>query len=132
MEAIHDCNVCYVDMNKRGNILLGDDGRPYLIDFQISLYFKRHWSGFIKHAVQREDRYHLLKHKRRFLPKLLTEEEKAVVNDKSWIIRFHRGIGGSLRDIRRALLRWMYRKEIIKPDMDMLRTPENDHQRFMR
>ncbi|MHC4551371.1 MAG: hypothetical protein ACYSUT_01200 [Planctomycetota bacterium] len=131
MTAVHDRNVCYVDMNKRGNILLGTDGRPYLIDFQISLYFKRHWSGFIKHAVQREDRYHLLKHKRRFFPNSLTDEEQKTVSQKSWIIRIHRAVGGSLRNIRRALLKWMYRKHIIEPDIDMLRTPENNHQRFL-
>ncbi len=132
MTDIHNHNVCYVDMNKRGNILVGTDGRPYLIDFQISLYFKRHWSGFIKHAVQREDRYHLLKHKRRFFPKSLTVEEQKIVKGKSWIIRTHRTIGGSLRDLRRALLKWMYRKHILKPDSDTLRTPENDHKRFLQ
>lgn len=132
MTDIHDCNVCYVDMNKRGNILLGDNGRPYLIDFQISMYFKRHWSGFIKHAVQREDRYHLLKHKRRFFSQSLTDEEHNILSEKSWIIRTHRTVGGSLRDIRRTLLRWMYRKNILKPDMDVLGTPENDHQRFLQ
>lgn len=132
MKAIHDRNVCYVDMNKRGNILLGTDGRPHLIDFQISQVFKRHWSGCIKHTLQRVDHYGLLKHKRRFFPDSLTDKEQEIINRKPWTIRVHRIIGGSLRDIRRALLRWMYRKHILKPDTDMLRTPENDHQRFLR
>ena len=36
LREIHRRNVAYVDTNKPENILLGDDGRPYLIDFQIS------------------------------------------------------------------------------------------------
>ena len=31
--SIHTLNIAYVDANKRENILVGDDGRPYLIDF---------------------------------------------------------------------------------------------------
>ncbi|MEL7089137.1 MAG: hypothetical protein AAGL98_11965, partial [Planctomycetota bacterium] len=33
----HDRRVAVVDLHKRDNIILGDDGRPYLMDFQISL-----------------------------------------------------------------------------------------------
>ena len=132
LDAIHRRNICYVDMNKRGNILIGKDHRPYLIDFQISLYLPRHWSGFLKHAFQKEDRYHLLKHKRRFRPDLLKPDEWERLDRKSLSIRIHRAIGGNLRDARRWLLRLLYRKQLLKPDLETLRTPENDHTRFLR
>jgi len=32
---LHERHVAYVDSNKRENILFGEDGRPWLIDFQI-------------------------------------------------------------------------------------------------
>ncbi len=33
---MHERNLIHFDLHKRGNILLGDDGRAYIIDFQIS------------------------------------------------------------------------------------------------
>jgi hypothetical protein len=40
LKLLHDKNICYMDLNKRGNILLGTDKHPHLIDFQISLYLR--------------------------------------------------------------------------------------------
>src|SRR5205085_3317670 len=34
LAAMHRCGVAYVDLHKRENVIVGDDGRPYLIDFQ--------------------------------------------------------------------------------------------------
>ena len=36
MSQVHARETAYVDANKPQNILLGEDGRPHLIDFQIS------------------------------------------------------------------------------------------------
>ena len=36
LKELHRRGIAYVDTNKPENILLGDDGRPHLIDFQIS------------------------------------------------------------------------------------------------
>src|SRR5262249_25494074 len=36
MRAVHDRGVAYVDSNKPENVLIGEDGLPYLIDFQIA------------------------------------------------------------------------------------------------
>jgi len=33
LHKIHQQGICYIDFNKRGNILLGADSRPYMIDF---------------------------------------------------------------------------------------------------
>ncbi|GAH84258.1 unnamed protein product, partial [marine sediment metagenome] len=38
LEAVHARGVAYVDSNKRSNILVGADGRPYLVDYQISIH----------------------------------------------------------------------------------------------
>jgi len=40
IQAVHKQNIAYLDLNKKGNILLGKDNKPYLIDFQISWYYK--------------------------------------------------------------------------------------------
>jgi hypothetical protein len=91
---LHRRNVAYVDTNKPQNILQGDDGRPHLIDFQIS--FDLHDFGdnpltrTILRRLQKEDLYHILKHKRRLRPDLLTPEEREIAQRKSWFIRLHR------------------------------------------
>lgn len=130
LDRIHDKNICYIDFNKRGNILAGRDGRPYLIDFQISIHLKRR--GRLCRMLQREDRYHLLKHKRRLRPDLLSEEERENSRRKSIWIRLHRGIAGPFRYVRRRILRRLY--EHYHPDTEVNggRSPENDPRRFNR
>lgn len=132
LDKIHDRNVCYMDMNKRGNILIGKDGRPYLIDFQISLFLPgRFWSR-LRQNFQKADRYHLLKHKRKFRPDLLTEDERKRAKQAGRLIGLHRLIGNPFRKVRRAILRFLYRKNILTPRSHTLSTPENDHRRFLQ
>lgn len=107
--TIHARGMAYVDLNKRENILVGDDGRPYLIDFQISLAALdsgplRPASAALLTRFQHADRYHLLKHKRRLRPDLLTTDERAVVENLSVWIRLHRRIARPITDFRRRTL----------------------------
>src|SRR6185295_15141631 len=78
---LHRRGIAYVDTNKPENILLGDDGRPHLIDFQISwdLHDFGNWwlNRWWLHRLQREDFYHILKHKLRLRPDEMTPEERA-------------------------------------------------------
>ncbi len=93
-DELHRRNVAYMDTNKPENILLGEDGRPYLIDFQISLDADNcpfAWLGrwFLNRSRQ-TDHYHLLKHKNRLRPAEMTPEESARLQHKHWLIRLHR------------------------------------------
>ena len=95
---LHRRGIAYVDTNKPQNILVGDDGRPHLIDFQISydveglgpraarLRLHRWWL----HRLQQEDLYHLLKHKRRMRPDEMTTAERECATRQSALIRLHR------------------------------------------
>lgn len=130
LERIHRRNICYLDMNKRGNILVGKDGRPYLIDFQISLYFPR--PGRICEQLQQEDRYHLLKHKRRLRPDLLSEDERIKSYRKSFWIRIHRIASWPYRVVRRNLMRWLLNRKCLRVDDTHNFSPENDPRRFER
>lgn len=93
---LHRRGIAYVDTNKPENILQGDDGRPHLIDFQIS--FDGHELGggrwllprLILRRLQHEDLYHFLKHKSRLRPDELSEQEKLDAQKRSWFIRAHR------------------------------------------
>jgi hypothetical protein len=117
LRALHGRHVAYVDLNKRQNILLGDDGRPYLIDFQISLHLPpRGWRGlrpvrWLLARFQQGDRYHALKHKRRLRPDLLTSAERRDVERIGFWIRLHRVVTRPLTAIRRRTLRRLHRAD---------------------
>lgn len=121
LRSMHERGVAYVDLNKPQNILLGDDGRPYLIDFQISLRCPRPspflpwryalrwvWSLFCD-----ADGYHLLKHKRRLRPDLLTEPERDAAGGVGFWIQAHRLIARPLTHLRRRLLTRLSRSETV-------------------
>ncbi len=109
LEELHRRDIAYVDTNKPENILLGDDGRPHLIDFQISCDLETVGNWFIGrwilHLLQREDFYHVLKHKRRLRPDELSEDEREHAHRRSLLIRLHRIIFKPYFFVRRRLFR---------------------------
>jgi hypothetical protein len=94
VQRIHQRGIAYVDANKPENILLGEDGKPHLIDFQISWdltelgdwWLNRWWLA----RLQESDVYHVLKHKKRMRPDQLTEAERARVERRGFLINLHR------------------------------------------
>ncbi|MHC4855482.1 MAG: hypothetical protein ACYS72_03655 [Planctomycetota bacterium] len=131
LTTIHQRKICYMDLNKRGNILVGEDGRPYVIDFQISLCMPARWCNRLRGLFQQEDLYHLLKHKRKLRPDLLTQDEAQSVKKPSLLIRIHRAIARPFQKIRRPILRYLYQKNILNSNPDSERSPENDPGRFL-
>lgn len=129
---IHRQGICYLDLNKRGNILIGIDNRPYLIDFQISLLLQERWCKPICTLLHREDTYHLLKHKRRLRPDLLTDREKSLSRRPSMAIRVHRFLTVPVRAVRRRILNLLYRHGFLNRDESFDPTPENNPKRFAR
>ena len=109
LREVHRRRIAYVDTNKPQNILLGDDGRPHLIDFQISYDLHELGDTWLNRQIlarfQREDLYHLLKHKRRMRPDLLTRAEREAAARKSWVIRLHRFLFKPYFKIRRGAFR---------------------------
>ncbi len=108
--TLHSRHIAYVDLNKRQNVLMGDDGRPYLIDFQISLLLPPiGWRRlapvqWLLRRFQRADRYHVLKHKRRLRPDRMTEDEWKQVGRIGVWIRLHRLLARPLTMLRRRTL----------------------------
>jgi hypothetical protein len=120
LAAIHARHIAYVDLNKRQNILVGDDGHPYLIDFQISLWLPpTGWRRlrpvrWLLARFQQADCYHFLKHKRRLRPDLLTPDELAQVSHLSIWIRLHRLFARPLTNLRRRTLKRLNRTEDVE------------------
>jgi len=113
LATLHAHGMAYVDMNKPDNVLVGEDGRPALIDFQISWAPRssRGPLGWAKRrflaALQREDLYHVRKLKRRYRPDLMTPQEIEASMRRSGILNLHRLVGAPLRDLRRKFLEWV-------------------------
>jgi hypothetical protein len=121
MGEIHRRGIAYVDTNKPENILLGDDGRPHLIDFQISAdldcflgnsFVARWWLR----RMQREDRYHILKHQRRMRPDEMSEAELAESRKRSGLVKLHRAVTKPYFVVRRAIFRWLNRRGWLLPE----------------
>ena len=120
LRELHERHIAYVDLNKRQNILMGDDGRPYLIDFQISLHFPP--TGWRRLApvrwflarFQRADWYHVLKHKRRLRADQLTADERRQVERIGFWIWLHRVLTRPLLMLRRSTLRQLQKNDTAR------------------
>ena len=121
LSGIHQSNIVYLDMNKRGNIIVGPEGKPYLIDFQISLHLcdrfalSKKLTAYIRNILQGSDIYHLFKHKRKLFPDLLRPHEHALSRCSSPWIKIHRLIATPIRKLRRRLLDFLEQKGILAP-----------------
>jgi hypothetical protein len=119
LQQIHARGLIHFDLHKRGNVLVGNDGRPWIIDFQLATHIgdrcllSKRLSTRLRRRLQAYDLYHLYKHKRRFLPAALTEAEERLSRDNSLPLRLHRAIAGPLKQIRRRCLRYLHAQGIL-------------------
>ncbi len=138
LNRIHGLGIAYLDMNKRGNIIVGEDGLPYLIDFQIALYmnknpsFGKSFAEYLWNCAKKADLYHLFKHKRKLKPQLLTPQEKNISHSKIKLISVHRSLTRPFRYLRRQLLRYLYSRNILPIDSDIRYSPEDDPARLLQ
>jgi len=68
VRALHARGVCHNDLHKEGNVLVGSDGRPALVDFQLASVHARRGAAF--EARAREDLRHVWKHRSFYLAAL--------------------------------------------------------------
>jgi RIO-like serine/threonine protein kinase len=77
LRNVHERGVVHMDLRHKGNILVSEEGDPYLIDFNSSFAFKE--KGFLRRylfpLLRWIDYGGLLKLKKRIAPTLLTSEE---------------------------------------------------------
>ena len=77
LRKIHSRGVVHLDLRHKGNILLSEKGKPFLIDFNSSFYFseKGLLRRFLFPLLRWVDYGGLLKLKQRVSPSLMTSEE---------------------------------------------------------
>lgn len=101
---MHRRGIAYVDLHKRENIIVGADGRPYLIDFQIGFdatHPRVAWVPGVARlfdVLRLSDLYHLDKHVARHAPELNLPIRRP------WWITAHRAVAVPFRQLRRRLL----------------------------
>jgi predicted Ser/Thr protein kinase len=109
LRRMHRLGVVHNDLAKEPNLLLTSDGRPAIVDFQLSWFVRRR--GPLFRTLAREDIRHLLKHKRTYCPDRLTCREKSILANPSMISKLWMMTGKPVYIfITRKVLGWQDRE----------------------
>ena len=106
---LHERRIIHLDMQKRGNVIVAEDGSPYLIDFQLCIHFKLRsgplgrWSDRLFRTLMPEVLYHVYKQKKHFQPHLMTDEEKKLAQRTELNRKFEHYLFGWGRKVKRAI-----------------------------
>lgn len=122
LERVHSRGVSHNDLSKPENVLVLDDGRPCLIDFQIA-YAPRslRWpviglvSGAILRYLQKVDRYHLAKLHRRSRPEDFSQAAIDAARRKGVLLHLH---GHLLRRPYRAVRHAVLKRYLTRDEAD--------------
>jgi predicted Ser/Thr protein kinase len=90
IESIHDRGIVHIDLRKRDNILVGNDGEVYILDFNAAFRFEPGSAGFrwIFPALRRIDHFGFLKWKAALAPAQLSEAERSALARMTFLRRF--------------------------------------------
>ena len=107
VDQMHARGVAHCDLRSRGNVVLGDDGDPYIVDFAACVFRGRGLNPFIRwvfHQFVLADRNAALLIKKRLSPELLTDEDRDALATELPYERPARFIGENVRKLTRRLL----------------------------
>ena len=109
VRRMHRLGVVHNDLAKEPNFLLTSDGKPAIIDFQLSWFALQR--GPLFRTLALEDIRHLLKHKRTYCPDRLTRREKMILDNPSMIAKLWMMTGKPVYlFITRKILGWQDRE----------------------
>ena len=109
LRRMHRAGVVHNDLAKEPNLLVGPDGRPAIIDFQLAWFAPRR--GRLFRLLGREDLRHLLKHKRSYCAERLTQAQRGILATPSLPARLWQATGKKLYlFVTRRLLGWADRE----------------------
>lgn len=109
---MHAHGVAHCDLRAPSNVLVAEDGRPYLVDFIARVHRGRSWNlpwNWIFRAFCCADRNALAKLKVRFAPSRATESERRRAEHRGWLARSIRAIGMGVRSLTRLFVRTGHR-----------------------
>jgi len=109
LRQLHRRGVVHNDLAKEPNWLVGTDGMPALIDFQLASIFKNRSATF--RVLAYEDLRHLLKHKRSYCNIALTARERRILDRPALVSRLWMASGKKLYLlVTRKMLGWQDRE----------------------
>lgn len=136
LKALHAHDIAYVDMSKWGNILVGTDGHPYLIDYQIHFRPAPHWPlGWLLGLGQTADRYYFHRHWLRCRPDQISTDDRQAWSRQPWPVWIAEKAGPAFRRLRLFIL-GLYRvrgdtrrrEAVQKPSGTLEPQPTDTHQ----
>lgn len=109
LARLHRRGIAHNDLAKEPNWLVGPQGEPLLVDFQLATLHRRR--GRLFRLLAREDVRHLLKHKRKYCAAHLTARQKRLLATPSLAARLWRTAGKPVYIfVTRRLLGWADRE----------------------
>jgi serine/threonine protein kinase len=116
VDGIHSRGVAHCDLRSRGNVMLGEDGRPCVVDFAACVFLGRGLNPFFKWLFGQfvlADRNAVLRIKQRLSPQLLSDQEKTDLATPLPYERPARFVGESIRRLTRRLLTRRNKRDTI-------------------
>ena len=105
VDRVHRKGVAHCDLKRAANILLGDDGLPYVVDWAASISeseFPFYPFRLIYQRFLKDDYLAIVKRKLQYTPEAVSAEEKAFYHHRSAPERF-------VRSVRDRLRQWLQR-----------------------
>ena len=105
LKALHAHDIAYVDMSKWGNILVGRDGHPYLIDYQIHFRPAPNLPlGWLLGLGQAADLYYFHRHWMRCRPDQISADDRQAWSRQPWPVLIAEKAGPAFRRLRLLIL----------------------------
>ncbi len=107
VDEMHSRGVAHCDLRSRGNVVRGEDGKPYIVDFAACVFHGRGFNPFTRWLFSQfviADRNAVVRIKQRLSPELLTDEDRAELAVPLPFERPAKFIGQNTRKLTRRLL----------------------------
>ena len=102
VQAVHDCGFAHCDLKRAPNILLGDNGRPHIVDWSASLSEGECRLSPLKYVYRRfllDDFNAIVKLQLRHAPELVAPEDRRRYYHRGFAERCIRGLRDRGRDL---------------------------------
>lgn len=107
VDEMHSRGVAHCDLRSRGNVMLGEDGLPYLVDFAACVFLGRGINPFFRWLFSQfvaADDNAVLRIKQRLSPELLTDDDRRDLARQLPFERPAKLIGQNVRKLTRRFL----------------------------
>lgn len=107
VDKMHERGVAHCDLRSRGNVMLGDDGKPYVVDFAACVYLGRGINPLTRALYKQfvlADNNAVLRIKKRLSPHLLTKDQLDALDTPLPFERPAKAFGVFIRNLTRRFL----------------------------